>query len=122
MGARARLRGRRFTPADPFPRSTLMTSPNGRRMVRPYILTALAVGLLVVRTISAAPGFWQTATQADFLRGEVEQLSIDEHGRVTLGPELTKVHDAGAPFVWTLLAGADGAWFLGTGNDGKVLR
>jgi hypothetical protein len=24
--------------------------------------------------------------------------------------------------VWTLLAGTDGAWFLGTGNDGKVIR
>jgi len=99
-----------------------MKQHDGRTHVRPYLLTAFAVGLLVVRTISAAPGFWQTATQADFLRGEVEQLSIDEHGRVTLGPELTKVHDAAAPFVWTLLAGPDGAWFLGTGNDGKVLR
>lgn len=99
-----------------------MTSHDGRTAVRPYLLTALAVGLLVVRSLSAAPGFWQTATQADFLRGEVEQLSIDEHGRVTLGPELTKVHDAAAPFVWTLLAGPDGSWFLGTGNDGKVLR
>ena len=99
-----------------------MRSHDGRTTVRPYILTAIAVGLLVVRTISAAPGFWQTATQADFLRGEVEQLSIDEHGRVTLGPELTKVHDAAAPFVWTLLAGPDSSWFLGTGNDGKVLR
>ncbi|MEO7133501.1 MAG: hypothetical protein ABI024_04700, partial [Vicinamibacterales bacterium] len=73
-------------------------------------------------SLSAAPGFWQAATQADFLRGEVEQLSIDEHGRLTLGPELTRVHDVAAPFVWTLTAGADGAWFLGTGNDGKVIK
>jgi len=72
--------------------------------------------------LSAAPGFWQAATQADFLRGEVEQLSIDEHGRLTLGPELTRLHDAAAPFVWTIAAGADGGWFLGTGNDGKVIK
>ena len=77
---------------------------------------------LVAASLSAAPGFWQAATQADFLRGEVDQLSIDEHGRLTLGPELTKVHDAAAPFVWTIAAGADGAWFLGTGNDGKVIK
>ena len=62
------------------------------------------------------------ATQADFLRGEVEQLSIDEHGRLTLGPELTRVHSVAAPFVWTALAGADGTLFLGTGNDGKVIK
>jgi sugar lactone lactonase YvrE len=49
-------------------------------------------------------------------------LSIDEHGRLTLGPELTRVHDAAAPFVWTIAPGPDGSWFLGTGNDGKVIR
>jgi len=82
----------------------------------------LATGLLAVSTLSAAPGFWQAATQADFLRGEVDQLSVDEHGRLTLGPELTRVHDAGVPFVWTMIGGADGALFLGTGNDGKVIK
>ena len=89
---------------------------------RTLIGAALAAGLLAVSTLSAAPGFWQTGTQADFLRGEVDQLSIDEHGRLTLGPELTSVYDAGTPFVWTMLPGPDGALFLGTGNDGKVIR
>ena len=69
-----------------------------------------------------APGFWQAATQADFLRGDVEHLSIDEHGRLMLGPEVTRIHDPGVPFVWTVLPAADGAMFLGTGNDGKVIR
>ena len=83
---------------------------------------ALVAGLLAVSTLSAAPGFWQAATQADFLRGDVEQLSIDEHGRLTLGPELSRVYDAGVPFVWTAVSGPDGSMFLGTGNDGKVIR
>ena len=83
---------------------------------------ALAVGLLAVCTLAAAPGFWQAATQADFLRGDVDQLSVDEHGRLTLGPELTRVHDTGVPFVWTALPAADGSMWLGTGNDGKVIR
>jgi sugar lactone lactonase YvrE len=82
----------------------------------------LAASLLIVCTLSAAPGFWQAATQADFLKGDVDQLSIDEHGRVTLGPELTRVHDVAAPFVWTIAAAGDGGWLLGTGNDGKVIR
>ena len=90
--------------------------------LRSFLGAALAAGVVAVSTLSAAPGFWQAATQADFLRGEVDQLSVDEHGRLTLGPELTSVHDAGVPFVWTMLAGADGAVFLGTGNDGKVIR
>jgi WD40 repeat protein len=85
-------------------------------------LLGAAFLIAAIGTMSAAPGFWQAATQADFLKGEVDQLSIDEHGRLTLGPELTKVHDAAAPFIWTMVAGADGAWFLGTGNDGKVIK
>lgn len=100
-----------------------MKSPIGRTTVRLSIPVAVCVAaLLAVRTLTAAPGFWQAATQADFLRGDVDQLSIDEHGRVTLGPALTRVHDAAAPFVWTIAAGQDGSWFLGTGNDGKVIR
>ena len=90
--------------------------------LRTLIGAALAAFLLTVSTLSAAPGFWQAATQADFLRGEVDQLSVDEHGRLTLGPELTRIYDAGVPFVWTMLAGADGTHFLGTGNDGQVIR
>ena len=84
--------------------------------------TLAVIVLLAIVSVSAGPGFWQAATQADFLRGEVDQLSVDEHGRLMLGPELTRVHDAAAPFVWAAVAGADGAMYLGTGNDGKVIR
>jgi hypothetical protein len=71
-------------------------------------------------TLSAAPAFWQAATSADFLRGEVDQLSIDQHGRLLLGPEVTPLFDAGVPFVWSMLPAPDGGVFLGTGNDGRV--
>jgi hypothetical protein len=96
-----------------------MNPETGRATVRPYLLVAC---LLASATTSAGPGFWQAATQADFLRGDVDQLSVDEHGRLALGPELMRVHDAAAPFVWAAVSGADGAMFLGTGNDGKVIR
>jgi hypothetical protein len=83
-----------------------------------------AIGLVAAGSfvVSATPGFWESATQADFLRGDVENLSIDEHGRLMLGPELRRVSDPGVPFIWTLLPAPDGTHFLGTGNDGKVLR
>lgn len=85
----------------------------------------LAAGLallLCTAGVTAAPGFWQVVTQADFLRGEVDQLSIDEHGRLALGPALTRVFDASVTVVWTILGRADGTAFLGTGNDGKVFK
>ncbi len=83
------------------------------------LLAALTVAALPV---AATPGFWQVATQADFLRGEVEHLSIDEHGRLMLGPEVRRIHETGVPFVWTMIAGPDDSWFLGTGNEGRVIR
>jgi sugar lactone lactonase YvrE len=93
--------------------------------MRCHLRTALlgaVIATVASLQLSATPGFWQAATQADFLRGEVENLSIDEHGRLMLGPETRRVYETGAPFVWTMLAGNDGAIFLGTGNDGKVIR
>src|SRR5687768_17567393 len=117
MGARARLRRHRLAPAHAEPRPTLMIEKPLWR--RPLVGV---VWLFAATALSAGPGFWQAATQADFLRGEVDQLSIDEHGRLRLGPELARVHDAGTPYVWAAVAAADGTLFLGTGNDGKVLK
>ncbi len=84
--------------------------------------TLLAALTVAVLPVAATPGFWQAATQADFLRGDVEHLSIDEHGRLMLGPEVRRIHETGVPFVWTMLAGPDDSWFLGTGNEGRVIR
>lgn len=84
-------------------------------------LTLLFCFALITVT-HATPGFWQAATQADFLRGEVEQLSIDVHGRLTLGPQVDRLYDAGVPFIWTAIAAPGGGFFLGTGNGGRVVR
>ena len=62
------------------------------------------------------------AGQTDFLKGDVENLSIDGRGQLLLGPALDLVYETPAPFVWTILAAPDGSFFLGTGNDGKVYR
>ncbi len=82
-------------------RKAVRPLPHPRSRPRHAALAVLSLSL------GATPGFWEAATQADFLRGEVEHLSIDEHGRLMLGPEVRSVHDAGAPFVWTMVAGPD---------------
>jgi hypothetical protein len=79
----------------------------------------LSLGLIAR---AAGPVFWQTATRAEFLKGEVENLSIDHDGRLTLGPSVQLVHDSTAPFLWAIVPGPDGAFFVGTGNEGKVYR
>jgi hypothetical protein len=71
---------------------------------------------------ASSPKFFQAATQADFLKGDVENLSIDGRGQLVLGPATDLVYETPSPFLWTVLPGADGSLFVGTGNDGRVYR
>ncbi|HTM03743.1 MAG TPA: SMP-30/gluconolactonase/LRE family protein [Vicinamibacterales bacterium] len=71
---------------------------------------------------AALPTFWQVSTEAEFLKGEVENLSIDSYGRLTLGPATTPLYESNAPFLWTLLAAPDGNIYAGSGNEGQVFR
>ena len=87
------------------------------------LAAGLIVGILGLAAVHAAmPTFWTVSTQADFLKGDVEDLSIDSDGRVFLGPSASVVAETAAPFLWTVLAGADGTLWAGSGNEGKVLK
>jgi sugar lactone lactonase YvrE len=92
--------------------------------MRPRALR-VALSLLVcsAAAVSAAvPTFWQVSTEAEFLRGEVEDLSLDSYGRLTLGPTSTPVYESSAPFIWTVLTAPDGTVYAGSGNEGQVYR
>lgn len=84
--------------------------------------TATLVAVVATLLHAAGPTFWQVATQADFLKGEVEQLSIDSDGRLVLGPANELVHETAAPFLWALVTTSDGALWAGSGNEGNVFR
>lgn len=71
---------------------------------------------------AAGPTFWTVGTQADFLKGDVQDLSIDSDGRLLLGPTASVVAETSAPFLWTLHALPDGTFWTGSGNEGKLLR
>ena len=92
-----------------------------QRPLRAAIAAAVAC-LAGVALHGAVPTFWQVSTEAALLEGEVENLSIDGFGRLTLGPSTTQVFESSAPFLWTLARGADGAVYAGSGNDGQVFR
>ena len=88
-------------------------------------LAAAAAPLAILMSYAllqaASPVFWRVSTQAELLRGEAEHVSIDADGRLTLGPQTELLHEASAPFLWSL-ARAGGALWIGSGNDGRVLR
>ena len=83
----------------------------------------LALALAACVGLAAAmPTFWTVSTQADFLKGDVENLSIDSDGRVFPGPSAAVLAETAAPFLWTVVAGPDGTLWAGTGNEGQVLK
>jgi len=83
-------------------------------------LTLVALATAVLQ--ASSPKFFQAATQADVLKGEVDNLSIDARGQLTLGPATELVYETAAPFVWAIATAPDGTRFIGTGNEGKVYR
>jgi hypothetical protein len=68
---------------------------------------------------AASTGFWVVATQADFLKGDTDAVSIDTDGRVTIAPALQMVGDVGTPAVWRIAASRGQVW-AATGHDGKL--
>src|SRR5262245_32774510 len=87
----------------------------------------LAAALAIVAGITAGltastPTFWTVSTQADFLKGDVEDLSIDSDGRMFPGPSASLLAETAAPFLWTVVSAPDGSLFAGTGNEGQVLK
>ncbi len=99
----------------------------GRRVRRhPALRAAAALALACAAAPlvlwAATPTFWTVATQTEFLKGDVENLSIDSNGRLFLGPPATQLAETAAPFMWTIVPAPDGGWWAGTGNEGQVLR
>jgi hypothetical protein len=89
------------------------------------VAAAIVLALLPAawaRLAAATPTFWTVSTQADFLKGDVQDLSIDSDGRMFIGPTASVVAETAAPFLWTVIAGADGTLWAGSGNEGLVLK
>src|SRR5687768_2662703 len=90
---------------------------------RAGVMAAIAaLAATVVSLHASSPKFFQAATQADFLRGDVQNLSVDNRGRLALGPATEVVYETTAPFLWAIAAGPDGSLFIGTGNEGRVFK
>jgi hypothetical protein len=90
-------------------------------------LTALAAAAAIAALVpfgidASSPKFFQASTQADFLKGDVDNLEIDSNGQLRLGPATELVYETAAPFLWSMVAQRDGTLFVGTGNEGKVFR
>ena len=92
------------------------------RGTRSLVMGGAAALMLCAGLVAATPTFWTVSTQSDFLKGDVEDLSIDSDGRMFPGPSASLVAETAAPFLWTVVAGTDGTLWAGSGNEGQVLK
>ena len=97
-------------------------SPSSQRHCLATLVSCAAVCAAVAGVQAALPTFWQVSTEAEFLEGDIENVSIDAYGRLTLGPAATPLYESSAPFLWTLASAPDGSVFVGSGNEGQVYR
>ena len=87
----------------------------------PLLATVVFLATLVALGHAAAPMFWRVSTQEEFLRGEVDQVSVDADGQLVLGPSTELVYETTAPFLWSVTRVGQSLW-IGSGSDGKVFR
>jgi len=92
---------------------------------RSAVAAALCAGLLSAlgpATRAAGPQFFRLEGAKDFLEGELDGVSVDSLGRLRLGLAPRAVYDAAAPNAWAVARDARGTLYLGTGNDGRVMK
>ncbi len=92
---------------------------SGRGFPAAVVIAVLIIGASVA---ASTPTFWTVSTQSDFLKGDVEDLSIDSDGRMFPGPTTSLLAETAAPFLWTVVAAPDGSLWAGSGNEGQVLK
>jgi outer membrane protein assembly factor BamB len=86
-----------------------------------FALSALVVAAVPVLH-AAGPQFWRLEGARAFLEGDIEGLSLDSDGRLRLGASPRRLFDPEAPNAWCVARDARGVLYVGTGNDGRVLR
>lgn len=91
------------------------------RVFRALVTAALLCSAAVLVHASSAQ-FWTVSTRAELLKGDLHDLSIDNYGRLILGPTTKTVYETSAPFIWSVATAPDGTLYAGTGNEGKVFR
>jgi outer membrane protein assembly factor BamB len=91
-------------------------------MLRRVVL-AISLALLLVSVVrAAAPRFWRLEGTAAFLKGEIENLSLDSEARLRLGPAVRTLFDPETPNAWCVVRDDSGVLYVGTGNDGRLFR
>jgi hypothetical protein len=91
-------------------------------MPRRVAVLVLLTAALASTLHGAGPQFWRLEGARAFLDGEIEGLSLDSEGRLRLGTAPRALFDPEAPNAWCVARDPRGILYVGTGNDGRVVR
>ncbi|HEX9190221.1 MAG TPA: hypothetical protein VGB87_24300, partial [Vicinamibacteria bacterium] len=91
-------------------------------MPRRVAVLVLLAAALATTLRAAGPQFWRLEGTRAFLDGEIAGLSLDSEGRLRLGTAPRSLFDPEAPNAWCVARDRAGALYVGTGNDGRVVR
>jgi hypothetical protein len=91
-------------------------------MKKPLLSSVLAIIALSVSLQAVVPRKWELRTREDFLKGKFDGVSVSSDGTLALAPKEERIEAPSEEFFLSVLAGAEGASFLGTGHGGKIYR
>jgi outer membrane protein assembly factor BamB len=109
-------------------------SPGSASRRRSQRLVRSAPLLALLGCALAAPALWgsraaavgtrsfEIDSAAHFAAGELEGTTVLSHGSLAVGREVRRVAVENTPLVYSMARAADGSVYLGTGNDGRILR
>ena len=90
-------------------------------MVHLVSLMATVILILLSGANASSSLFWTFSSQADFLRGEFDNVSIGTDGHLTLSRRSDSVFETNALFIWSSVTQAENLW-IGTGSNGHVFK
>ncbi|OQY29538.1 MAG: hypothetical protein B6244_03270 [Candidatus Cloacimonetes bacterium 4572_55] len=87
-------------------------------------ISSITVGLLII--LLNTPGYgvseWKQSRFRDFVKGEVDNISITSQGELRIAPELVEIYDTEEAYIWCSVMDQKGNIYLGTGSNGKVFK
>ncbi len=86
------------------------------------IASALALGMSAAVAHAVGTTLWQIDTVGQFEQGELDHVVLSSLGEVKLGQSTTRLALDDVAMVWSVVEAPDGSTYLGTGNNGAVLR
>lgn len=76
----------------------------------------------VVKPVGRLASVWHQGTQTDFAAGDLTNVAVTSVGDVRLAPSLRKLADTTQNYVWSILPDGHGNLYLGTGDNGEILK